>query len=106
MGGRMDPVITVVVALVAAGTLAAWLLRRGRRRMVEEDEWSPPPEDTPGTWAAEPIPQPFSREALLHRDRNLDPSKWDNTPDAATDEAVEGDLPRHFDRDDLRRRET
>lgn len=102
----MDPVITLLVALVAAGALAAWLFRRGRRPVIEEDEWSLPPEDAPGPWAADPIPQTFDREALLHRDRNLDPSKWDNTPDAATDEAGEPELPRHFDRDDLRRRET
>ncbi len=54
-----------------------------------------------------PPPQVLDREALVNRSRQLDPSKWDNTPEGAgegDDEPPEtGDLPRFFDRDYLRR---
>jgi hypothetical protein len=36
----------------------------------------------------------LDRDALLHRDRTLDPSKWDNTPDGlvGTDPDVPGSV--------------
>lgn len=98
----MDPVVTVVVTLIVVGVVAGWLLLRSRRTPPVEDEWTLPPPDEPP--AAEPVNQVLSREVLLNPDRRLDPSRWDNSPDSAPQEQVEGDLPTHFDREYLRRR--
>lgn len=109
----MDYVIIGVIVV----TVAVWLLRRSAdRRRVEppEDTWQLPNADgsaaRPGAGAGwEPLPV-LDREALAHRDRTLDPSRWDNTPDdlvgtdpedpsAPTPDAdAPADLPRHFDR--------
>ena len=99
----MDPVVAAVVFLVIAAAVVAWLVLRNRRNAVETGEWTLPPEDEP-TASPEPIRQVLSREALVNPDRRLDPSKWDNSPDGAAEE-VEGDLPTHFDREYLRRRQ-
>lgn len=96
-----------------------------RRPAPPEDEWVLPPEPgTPGIPTTRPPypevpagPPVLDREALLHRDRTLDPSKWDNSPDSqsGTDVSdpdagpVEGELPSRVDRsflEALRSRDT
>ena len=109
----MDYVIIGIVVVA----VAVWLVRRSAdRRRVEppEDTWELPSAD--GSPAAARPPAPWddplpvlTREALLPRDRTLDPSKWDNTPDelVGTDpedpstpapDADAPDLPQFFDR--------
>lgn len=104
----MELLLTVIgLALVVA--VAGWWLLRRRTPPPEEDEWTLPPEAdaiNPGTVAASP--PMLDRTMLLHDDRVLDPSKWDNTPDAnpdGTDDGGEEDLPRFFDREYLRQQE-
>ena len=104
----MDPVLAVVIGLVVVvGAAGAWWLLRRRTPAPAEDEWELPPEETA---SPQPLgPQLLDRNALLHRNRVLDPTKWDNTPDgpdsstAAADEP--DDLPRVLDRDYLERRQ-
>ncbi|MCB0913300.1 MAG: hypothetical protein KDB60_16965 [Propionibacteriaceae bacterium] len=99
----MDPVLVVVVVLVVGGLIATWFVLRNRRATPVDDEWTLPPEDEPSA-PGEPIRQVLTREALVDPDRRLDPSKWDNSPDGEPEE-VEGDLPTHFDREYLRKRQ-
>lgn len=106
----MDPLM-VMVGVVVVALAAAWLLLRRRTPPPQpDDEWTLPPETGPGapTPDAGP-PPPLDREMLLHRDRVLDPSKWDNSPDSgepdADHEDGEDDLPRFFDREYLQQRE-
>jgi len=99
----MDPILAALVVIVAVAAAVAWFVRRNRHPAVSvEEEWTPPPADGPAT--SEPFRQVLTREALLNPDRRLDPSRWDNSPDGGTEE-VEGDLPTHFDREYLRRRQ-
>lgn len=113
----MDPVYTLVVIVALAALIGWWVLRR-RRPMPEEDEWRLPPEESTGAGPAAPLPaQRFDRDALVNRSRAFDPTRWDDTPDPAGDDAESEDpedavaeeevedLPRFFDRDYLRRRE-
>jgi hypothetical protein len=97
----MDPFVAVVVLVVVAAAVGWWLLRHNRPAPVE-DEWTLPPETEPERPAptVAPAPQLLDRDALLNRNRRLDPSKWDNTPDGG-DSDIEGDLPRFFDRNYL-----
>lgn len=105
--------ILAVLAIVAVGAGIYWWYDRRRATPPEEDEWTLPPEDG-GRRPAQGIGQQrLDRDALLRRDRNLDPSKWDNSPDAAEDVSAEEDAvgddggedpPKHFDRDFLQRR--
>lgn len=67
----------ILVVLVAVAAIAMWLLQRSRRQpRIEEDD--------PG-WASDStspvVPEVFTRESLVKRDRTLDPSAWDNSPD-------------------------
>ncbi len=99
----MDPVLAVLVVLVVVAAAVAWFVLRNRHSAGSgEEEWTPPPTDGPA--ASEPVRQVLTREALLNPDRRLDPSRWDNSPDGGSEE-VEGDLPTHFDREYLRRRQ-
>ena len=103
----MDPLFALVgLALVAA--VAAWWFLRRRTPPVVEDEWELPPAAAPRRPSVDAGPQVLDREAVLRRDRVLDPSKWDNTPDDgdhwATPEAEPGELPQFFDRDYLQQR--
>ena len=98
----MDPVLVVVVVLVVGGLVAAWFVLRNRRAAPVDEKWTLPAEEEPA--AGEPVRQVLTREALVDPDRRLDPSKWDNSPDGEPEE-VEGDLPTHFDREYLRRRQ-
>lgn len=75
----MDPVLAIVGLAVLAAAVAWWFFRR-RTRQPHEDEWTPPPEEFAAP-SQDLGPQLLDREALLNRDRTLDPSKWDNTPD-------------------------
>lgn len=100
----MDPVLVVLVVLVVGGLVAAWFVLRNRRTAPVDDEWTLPPEEEPAAPAGEPVRQVLTRESLVDPDRRLDPSKWDNSPDGM-DADVEGDLPTHFDREYLRRRQ-
>lgn len=116
----MDWVLWLLL-LVALGWAAKKFLD-GRRPAPPEDEWVLPPEPggpasvpragTPTPWATASDPAPFpvlDRDALVNRDRTLDVTKWDNSPDdlvgrdldEPTDAAPEepgDDLPRYFDR--------
>ena len=98
-------VVVLVIAVVAA---AVWWFRRRRTpASVDEAEWMLPPEETVHTPNQDAGPQFFDRGTLLHRNRVLDPSKWDNTPDSIASgdgDAVPDDLPRFFDREYLQQR--
>lgn len=98
----MDAVVIVIVVLVIAGAAVARLVRRTRSAGVPADEPMPP--DGDGA-PAEPIRQVLTREALVNPDRRLDVSRWDNSPDDRAEEEIEGELPLHFDREYLRRRQ-
>lgn len=110
--------ILVVVALAGAVFLAGgrWFGRRRtepgtdvppvRSAPEPDDDWMPveEPLDRP----QEMPPQALDRAMLLHRNRVLDPSAWDNTPDAtrpATDEGEGAVPPAILDRDFLRSRQ-
>ncbi len=78
----IDP-FTFVLAVVAAG-IAVWYIRNRRRVVPPEDDWVLPPEDGKPSMLSQRSSAPFQvldRDALLHRDRTLDTSKWDDTPD-------------------------
>ncbi|HRA76807.1 MAG TPA: hypothetical protein PLE12_11295 [Propionicimonas sp.] len=127
----MDPIIMVVMVALAIGLGIWWWLRRRAPEPVE-DEWTLPPER--GARPAAPPPaQVLDREALLGRDRTLDPSGWDDSPDpegtpdadvppaaaagdaqsgnavtgeaAHADDLAADDLPKYFDRSYLERRQ-
>jgi hypothetical protein len=101
----MDPFVTVVVVVAIGAAVGWWLLRRNRQAPVE-DEWVLPPETGTRRLPPEPTAQVFDRESLLRRDRSLDVSGWDDSPDL-DGEAAEGqpkDAPPVLDRDFLRRR--
>lgn len=112
----MDPFLLLLAVITAAGVF--WYVRNRRRPKPPEDEWVLPPDDgAPGVRAQPHAPasaQVLDRESLLHRDRTLDPSKWDNSPDelVGTDPvppgAADTDTPAapsgHFDRSFLENR--
>lgn len=91
----IDP-FTLILAVIAAG-VTVWYFRNRRRVEPPEDEWVLPPDDGQpsilGRGGAAPF-EVLDRDALLHRDRTLDPSKWDNTPDGlvGTDPDVPGSV--------------
>lgn len=110
----MDPLTTLALLLVLAA-VAVWWWRRRRPASPAEDEWTPPAQDTGGR-PAPAGPALLNRDMVLKRDRVLDPTKWDNTPDredrgAAEDPTGEGQTadtaepPRFIDRDYLQRRD-
>lgn len=107
----------MIVWLVAIAAVV-WVVRnqlQKRRVAPPEDEWVLPPEQ--GTrapvdrWEPDPFPV-LDRDALLHRDRTLDPSAWDDSPDSlsGTDvddpdaPAPEAEAPTYFDRSFLEKR--
>ena len=103
----------VFVAVVAAVGVGGWWLGRRRATAPESAPTSGPEElDAPQD---PPEPHPFDRDWLLSRSKDFDPSGWDDVTDAGhAAEAAEaadvsdsdpGDLPRHFDREFLERRE-
>lgn len=99
----MDPFVTVVVVIAIGAAVGWWLLRRNRQAPVE-DEWVLPPE-TGSRLPPAPTVQVFDRESLLRRDRSLDVSGWDDSPDSGeVAEAEPADAPPVLDRDFLRRR--
>ena len=105
----MDPLVAVV-GLAVVALAVAWFLLRRRTPPPQDDEWTLPPEAEAGMPGPGVGPPPaLDREMLLHRDRVLDPSKWDNSPDAGEpdtdEEAGQDDLPRFFDREYLQQRE-
>ncbi len=127
----MDPLFMLLLLALAMG---GWLWWRQRERPMppETDTWELPPEtdEASGAPAASPPPadravgvppagrapaapsavlgpreQPLTREALTNRNRVLDPSRWDNSPDgAASDDDGATAPPTVFDRDALRKR--
>lgn len=103
----MDPLFALVGLVLVAAAAAWWFLRRRRSSAVAE-EWTPAPAEASPRRGGDAGPQVLDREAVLRRDRVLDPSKWDNTPDdvdgRATQEADPGELPTFFDRDYLQQR--
>lgn len=67
----------IIFVVLAAGLMAlAWWWLKGRRRDLVDGEPS-----AGATTAAEP--QPLTRDALLSRPREFDPSAWDDSPDPA-----------------------
>ncbi len=120
----MGPLQFSALVAVAVIVAVAWWWRRRRPDPVD-DEWVLPPADSgPGFPAlggsgeergsgAERGPV-IDRDFLLRRDRTFDPSRWDNSPDAAPDDRglvggdatpAEDDLPRFLDREYLERRQ-
>lgn len=79
----MDQLLLLLAVVTAAAVF--WYVKNRRRPEPPEDEWVLPPEEgQPSIPSATPEPPPrmvLDREALLHKDRTLDTSKWDNTPD-------------------------
>lgn len=83
-------------AIGAALLVAAWLLVKRyldrRRPEPPEDEWVLPPEGEAPTLEAVPLkPVPWerphrepvlNRETLAKKERTLDPSAWDDSPDS------------------------
>ncbi|MGB7963229.1 MAG: hypothetical protein WCF12_09785 [Propionicimonas sp.] len=104
----MDPLFALVGLVVVGAAAAAWWFLRRRRPSAVEEEWTLPPADAVRRPSRDVGPQILDRQAVLRRDRVLDPSKWDNTPDDGdgweTPEADPGDLPQFFDRDYLQQR--
>lgn len=99
----MDFVILLLV--VGAAAWGVWVFTQRRRPAPPEDVWVLPPETPTATRGpvvdAEPAFQVLDRDALVNRDRTLDPSRWDNTPDdlVGTDpDEVAEQAPQHFDR--------
>jgi hypothetical protein len=92
----VDPLLVLMAVAMVAGTIAVvWQYRRRPEPQAVEsdprDEWELPDEPTLGTptpaslppappGAARPL---LDRDMLLNRDRTLDTSKWDDSPDAA-----------------------
>ncbi len=101
----MDQVLVIAGLAVIVAVAAVWFLRR-RTQGPDEDEWALPPEVSPEQGQSTE-PQLFDRNALMHRNRALDPTKWDNSPDGSEpmSEAEPDDLPRVFDRDYLAKRQ-
>ncbi len=78
----IDP-FTLLLAVAAAG-IAVWYVRNRRRPTPPEDEWVLPPEEGQPSILSQRSSAPFQvldRDSLLNRDRTLDTSKWDDTPD-------------------------
>lgn len=79
----MDPLLVAMAVALVVGTVLVVLQYRRRPTVVHEDDprdaWKlPSPTSTPDTGAQ---PAVFDRESLAHRNRTLDTSAWDNTPD-------------------------
>lgn len=105
----MDLLVVVLVLAVVAAVAVWWFRRRRTPPSGDDEEWMLPPEEAVHSPTEDVGPQFFDRGTLLHRNRVLDPSKWDNTPDGSTAAAADGDavpddLPRFFDRDYLQQR--
>lgn len=72
--------IIFLVLAVGMMALAWWWLKRRRRELLGGSE----PSDDTG-WPAEP--QALTRDALMTRSREFDPSAWDDSPDPSATEA-------------------
>jgi hypothetical protein len=116
---NVDPLLVLVLIVVAAVAGVWWWWRRRRPEPVE-DEWVLPPDESgpaaPAASGSMPGERPpvFDREFLVNRDRTFDPTRWDNTPDAAPNDLgliggeeppAQDDLPRFLDREFLERRQ-
>lgn len=104
----MDVLVVVLVLAVVAAAAVWWFRRRRNQPSEDEAEWILPPEEAVHAPSQDAGPQFFDRGTLLNRNRVLDPSKWDNTPDdsvaSGDGDAVPDDLPRFFDREYLQQR--
>jgi hypothetical protein len=111
----METVVIVIIVAVAAVAVFLWSRRKAvppaggageiSRIPVEPRRLAPPPE-----------PQVLDRNTVLGRNRNFDPTNWDDTPDGSEEDGVDDpdaepvgdpvgeDLPRFFDREYLERK--
>lgn len=67
----------IIVVLIAVAAAAVWLIQRSRgQSVIEEDD---------SNWAqglSGSRPEVLTRESLMHRDRTLDPTRWDDSADS------------------------
>lgn len=99
MSSELLPLAVITVVLAAVAVIVWWLVNRSRRQTPIEDE---DPGWAPGTSAQGP--EILTRESLMNRDRTLDPTRWDDSPDGPATKPAQTNpraaSPRRVDEDD------